>query len=156
MRWQRARELNGEKLKEEKVIGKGRDGMGKSSKREDAERRDWRAEAHGLVLQARDTLSTRVNVTGDMCGIRRSRGVGVSVGTGRHWRIKYGRGRGEGADYSQVCNRWRQSVPGSILQPPAHAPHKAFTQQQLLMELAAEHSDEESDDGELEGSGDGY
>ncbi|KAJ6616189.1 hypothetical protein B0H10DRAFT_2029296, partial [Mycena sp. CBHHK59/15] len=46
---------------------------------------------------------------------------------------------------------------GAIPQPPACAPRKAFTQQQLLMELlAAEHSDEEPDDGELEGSGDDY
>ncbi|KAJ6591339.1 hypothetical protein B0H10DRAFT_2197531 [Mycena sp. CBHHK59/15] len=47
---------------------------------------------------------------------------------------------------------------GSVIpQPPARAPRKAFTRQQLLMELlAAEHSDEEPDDGELEGSGDDY
>ncbi|KAJ6494246.1 hypothetical protein C8R45DRAFT_866803, partial [Mycena sanguinolenta] len=46
---------------------------------------------------------------------------------------------------------------GAIPQPPTRAPRKAFTRQQLLMELlAAEHSDEEPDDGELEGSGDDY
>ncbi|KAJ6579756.1 hypothetical protein B0H10DRAFT_2235655 [Mycena sp. CBHHK59/15] len=46
---------------------------------------------------------------------------------------------------------------GVIPQSPARAPRKAFTQQQLLMELlAAEHSEEEPDDGELEGSGDDY
>jgi hypothetical protein len=46
---------------------------------------------------------------------------------------------------------------GAIPQPPARAPCKAFTHQQLLMELlAAEPSDEELDDGELEGSGDDY
>ncbi|KAJ7213495.1 hypothetical protein GGX14DRAFT_360762, partial [Mycena pura] len=46
---------------------------------------------------------------------------------------------------------------GAIPQPPARAPRKAFTQQQLSMELlAAEHSDEEPDDGELEGLGDDY
>ncbi|KAJ6604060.1 hypothetical protein B0H10DRAFT_2314225 [Mycena sp. CBHHK59/15] len=47
---------------------------------------------------------------------------------------------------------------GKIPQPPGgRAPRKAFTQQQLLMELlAAEHSEEEPDDGELEGSGDDY
>ncbi|KAJ6564768.1 hypothetical protein B0H19DRAFT_942310 [Mycena capillaripes] len=46
---------------------------------------------------------------------------------------------------------------GTIPQPPARAPRKAFTRQQLLMELlAAEHTDEEPDDGELEGSGDEY
>ncbi|KAF7371850.1 DUF659 domain-containing protein [Mycena venus] len=46
---------------------------------------------------------------------------------------------------------------GKIPQPPGRVPHKAFTRQQLLMELlAAEHSEEEPDDGELEGSGDNY
>ncbi|KAJ6539936.1 hypothetical protein B0H10DRAFT_1856165 [Mycena sp. CBHHK59/15] len=46
---------------------------------------------------------------------------------------------------------------GAIPQLPARAPRKAFTQQQLLMQLlGAEHSDEEPDDGELEGSGDDY
>ncbi|KAJ6569136.1 ribonuclease H-like domain-containing protein [Mycena capillaripes] len=65
------------------------------------------------------------------------------------------------------------NAAGSIPAPPApnarrggflarclaflRAPRKAFTQQQLLMELlAAEHSEEEPDDGELEGSGDDY
>ncbi|KAJ6605707.1 hypothetical protein B0H10DRAFT_2311252 [Mycena sp. CBHHK59/15] len=47
---------------------------------------------------------------------------------------------------------------GKIPQPPGvRAPRKTFTQQQLLMELlTAEHSEEEPDDGELEGSGDDY
>ncbi|KAJ6605939.1 hypothetical protein B0H10DRAFT_1957010 [Mycena sp. CBHHK59/15] len=47
--------------------------------------------------------------------------------------------------------------PGFPQPPGGRAPRKAFTQQQLLMELlAAEHSEEEPDDGELEGSGDDY
>ncbi|KAJ6605628.1 hypothetical protein B0H10DRAFT_1820812 [Mycena sp. CBHHK59/15] len=46
---------------------------------------------------------------------------------------------------------------GQIPQPPTRAPRRAFTREELLMELlAAEHSDEEPDDGELEGSGDDY
>ncbi|KAJ7876356.1 hypothetical protein B0H14DRAFT_2501398 [Mycena olivaceomarginata] len=46
---------------------------------------------------------------------------------------------------------------GGIARPPTRASRKAFTKQQLLMELlAAEHSDEEPDNGELEGSGDDY
>lgn len=45
---------------------------------------------------------------------------------------------------------------GQIERPFKAAPHP-FTRETLLMELlAAEHSDEELDDGELEGSGDDY
>ncbi|KAJ7751559.1 hypothetical protein DFH07DRAFT_774804 [Mycena maculata] len=44
---------------------------------------------------------------------------------------------------------------GQILQLPQCAPCKVFTHEELLMELlATEESDEELDDGELEGSGD--
>jgi hypothetical protein len=44
---------------------------------------------------------------------------------------------------------------GEIANPPHRAPRKAFIREELLMELlAAEHSEEEPDDGELEGSGD--
>jgi hypothetical protein len=44
-----------------------------------------------------------------------------------------------------------------IPQPPEHAPCKAFSPEELLIQpLAAEHSDEELDDGELKGSGDDY
>jgi uncharacterized protein (DUF736 family) len=46
---------------------------------------------------------------------------------------------------------------GKIPQPPERAPRKAFSREELLMQLlAAEPSDEEPDDGELEGSGDDY
>ncbi|KAF8209248.1 ribonuclease H-like domain-containing protein [Mycena galopus ATCC 62051] len=46
---------------------------------------------------------------------------------------------------------------GEINRPPQRAARKAFTREELLMELLpAEHSDEEPDDGELEGSGDDY
>ncbi|KAF7371464.1 DUF659 domain-containing protein [Mycena venus] len=46
---------------------------------------------------------------------------------------------------------------GKIPQPPERAPRKAFSREELLMQLlAAEHSDEEPYDGELEGSGDDY
>ena len=46
---------------------------------------------------------------------------------------------------------------GKIPQPPKRAPRRAFTREEMLMDLlAAEHSDEEPDDGELEGSGDDY
>ncbi|KAJ7206663.1 ribonuclease H-like domain-containing protein [Mycena pura] len=42
-------------------------------------------------------------------------------------------------------------------EPETRRPRKAFNREELLMELlAAEHSDEEPDDGELEGSGDDY
>jgi hypothetical protein len=95
MRWQRARELNGVKLKEIKQEvkgGTGRDGMGKSSRTEDVERwvggvkRDsgiGRAiYVHRIGLQARDRVSARVNVTGAIFRIGRSRCVGDSVGTG--------------------------------------------------------------------------
>ncbi|KAJ7495771.1 hypothetical protein B0H11DRAFT_2227295 [Mycena galericulata] len=44
---------------------------------------------------------------------------------------------------------------GQIPQPLQRPPRKAFTRKQLLMELlATEETDEEPDDGELEGSGD--
>jgi hypothetical protein len=47
---------------------------------------------------------------------------------------------------------WRQNP-----QPPERAPRKAFSREELLMQLlAAEPSDEEPDDGELEGSGDNF
>jgi hypothetical protein len=36
-------------------------------------------DAQGLILQARDPLSTGVNVTGGTCRIRRSRGVLASA-----------------------------------------------------------------------------
>ncbi|KAJ7774329.1 hypothetical protein DFH07DRAFT_767496 [Mycena maculata] len=46
---------------------------------------------------------------------------------------------------------------GQIPQPPQRAPRKVFTREELLMELlATKESDEEPDDGELEGSGDDY
>jgi hypothetical protein len=46
---------------------------------------------------------------------------------------------------------------GKIPQPPERAPRKAFSREELLIQLlAAEHSDEELDDGELEGLGDDY
>jgi hypothetical protein len=50
---------------------------------------------------------------------------------------------------------------GKIPQPPEHAPNlapsKAFSWEELLMQhLAAEDSDEELDDRELEGLGDDY
>ena len=46
----------------------------------------------------------------------------------------------------------------AIKNPPVtRCPRKVFNREELLMELiAAEHSDEEPDDGELEGSGDDY
>jgi hypothetical protein len=44
-----------------------------------------------------------------------------------------------------------------IVQPSECAPRKAFSQEELLIQrLAAEHSDEELDDRELERSGDDY
>jgi hypothetical protein len=44
-----------------------------------------------------------------------------------------------------------------IPQPPERALRKAFSQEELLIQLlAAEHSDEELDDRELEGLGDVY
>ncbi|KAJ7500830.1 hypothetical protein B0H11DRAFT_1908690 [Mycena galericulata] len=46
---------------------------------------------------------------------------------------------------------------GQIPQPPQRPPRKAFTREQLLMELlATKETVEEPDDGELEGSGDDY
>ncbi|KAJ7886598.1 hypothetical protein B0H14DRAFT_2338165, partial [Mycena olivaceomarginata] len=46
---------------------------------------------------------------------------------------------------------------GKIPNPLQRLSRKAFTRETLLMELLAqEHSDEEPDDGELEGSGDDY
>ncbi|KAJ7302010.1 hypothetical protein DFH08DRAFT_644087, partial [Mycena albidolilacea] len=46
---------------------------------------------------------------------------------------------------------------GEIANPPYRVPRKAFTRGELLIELlAAEHSKEEPDDGELEGSGDDF
>ncbi|KAJ7875139.1 hypothetical protein B0H14DRAFT_2568911 [Mycena olivaceomarginata] len=49
------------------------------------------------------------------------------------------------------------AVPGEIANPLHRAPRKAFTREELLMELlAAEHSEEEPNDGELEGSGDDF
>ncbi|KAJ7841641.1 hypothetical protein B0H13DRAFT_1649139, partial [Mycena leptocephala] len=50
-----------------------------------------------------------------------------------------------------------QLFGGKIPQPPERAPRKAFSREELLIQLlAAEHSDEELDDQELEGSGDDY
>ncbi|KAJ7899690.1 hypothetical protein B0H13DRAFT_2336946 [Mycena leptocephala] len=46
---------------------------------------------------------------------------------------------------------------GKIPQPPSRVPRAAFSREELLMQLlAAEHSEEEPDDGELSGSGDDY
>ncbi|KAJ7827923.1 hypothetical protein B0H13DRAFT_1582263, partial [Mycena leptocephala] len=46
---------------------------------------------------------------------------------------------------------------GKIPQPPERTPRKTFSREELLIQLlAAEHSDEELDDRELEGSGDDY
>ncbi|KAJ7246444.1 hypothetical protein C8J57DRAFT_1241494 [Mycena rebaudengoi] len=46
---------------------------------------------------------------------------------------------------------------GTIARHIQRRSRAAFTEEERLMELlGAEHSDEESDDGELEGSGDGY
>ncbi|KAJ7114403.1 hypothetical protein C8R44DRAFT_795574 [Mycena epipterygia] len=46
---------------------------------------------------------------------------------------------------------------GTIAKPPQSHSRRAFTEEERLMELlGAEHSDEELDDGELEGSGDDY
>ncbi|KAJ7823920.1 hypothetical protein B0H13DRAFT_2241397 [Mycena leptocephala] len=58
--------------------------------------------------------------------------------------------------------RWLPCPPSQLFgskipQPPERVPCKAFSWEKLLMQLlAAEPSDEEPDDGELEGSGDDY
>ncbi|KAJ7091592.1 hypothetical protein C8R44DRAFT_816891 [Mycena epipterygia] len=45
---------------------------------------------------------------------------------------------------------------GTIAKPPQPHSRRAFTEERLMELLGAEHSDEELDDGELEGSGDDY
>jgi hypothetical protein len=58
------------------------------------------------------------------------------------------------AQVEAVCTQFHSATPSTRT---LCTPRKAFTQQQLLMELlAAEHSGKELDDGELEGSGDEY
>jgi hypothetical protein len=60
------------------------------------------------------------------------------------------------------CARWlpcplSRLFGGKIPQPPERARRQAFSWEELLMQLlAAEHLEEEPDDGELEGSGDDY
>ncbi|KAJ7798073.1 hypothetical protein B0H14DRAFT_3546293 [Mycena olivaceomarginata] len=75
----------------------------------------------------------------------------------RKWRWRWTMSQDPLTSLGPSCARCAELFGGGIANPPRRAPRKAFTREELLMELlAAEHSEEEPDDGELEGSGDDF
>ncbi|KAJ7872636.1 hypothetical protein B0H14DRAFT_3438771 [Mycena olivaceomarginata] len=75
----------------------------------------------------------------------------------RGWRRTSTVGNHDGAINYQISSSYIGETLWWSIKRPFKAAPRPFTRETLLMELlAAEHSDEELDDGELEGSGDDY